>query len=1016
MKSLRILTPILLALIALCLSDEIAIADSRSVKLAQIIEDTTLGAEQSSVDLTTQNGVTTHRITGGATRDANLFHSFDQFSVMAGDAAIFENSTAIENIISRVTGSEVSTLDGKLEAAGDTNLFLINPAGIVIGPNASLNIGGSFLASTGEGLRFANGFVYDTRAAQSPPLLTISAPIGLLVGEGSGDLNVTGGSALPTLAVANGQTLALTGNNASLTGAQLTAAGGHIEIISVNEASELTLTPTSSGFDIDSDEALGYGDIQLLDQSVIDTSGTGGGAIELHGQTITLNNQSALISDTLGDLDGQDIQIVADKLSLQEASYIGAAALNSGSGTSIDIAATDIELIGNDYANYKFLEIFILTGTRQITDRLIGGISTTTVGSGRTGNISLQAQRLVLDQGVQVSTESLGTGDSGDIEITATELLHLRESGLLVGSRVPGIALVTPELIATGLSTSEVPAGGGGNIEINTARLIIEDGSSIISATLSDQDAGKVLINATDAVVLRGSSIPFTIPTSITAASLGGQGAAGDVEINTGYLRLQDGSIIVADSGFRTLAGNIGFAGPAGNINIVATEAVDVVGGRPLAGIFGSTAIRSRTYSDANAGKIQITTPALNVLDGGRITGETENDGTGGAIAIDAQTVVISGSGNDDPDSISGIFANSGSEAQVAFITGEIMSVPADGTGGSITIDATDLAVQDTAQITVGSFGSGAAGNLDITADTVRIEGDGSLRATTTSDGGGNVTLSSDTLVLDSGNITASSESGNGSNLSFKLRDLLFLKNGSLISTEAGTAAAAGNGGSISFEGGLILATLNESSDIIANAFTGEGGRISLAAQDVIGFETSSGFTAEQLRNNQTNDISASSELGTPGEVQIFNQVENPVEGVSELPSELLGGERLIGQSVCAAGPGSNFVVTGRGGVPRSPQDSLDSGVVWTDERDDWAQALRTSADGASVNAPSDANSGDIALENPERQETISPIVEAQGWGRLPDGRIALVAPSVSAEVVSNEPTCQMLSERRANE
>ncbi|MGC1306297.1 MAG: filamentous hemagglutinin N-terminal domain-containing protein [Phormidesmis sp.] len=978
------------------------------MRIAQVIEDTTLGSEQSVVNLTTQNGATTYRITGGATRGANLFHSFDQFSVMADDTALFANSIAIENTIGRVTGLQVSTLDGKLQSAGSANLFLINPAGIVIGPNASLDIGGSFLASTGEGLRFANGVVYDTRAAQSPPLLTISAPIGLVIGEGVGDLSVTGGSASPGLAVPDGQTLALVGNDVSLTGAQLTAAGGRIEIASVKETNEPTLMPFSLGFAIDFDEVSDFGNIQILDQSIIDTSGTGGGTIRLHGQKITLTDQSALISDTLGNLNGQTIQIVADSLSLREASFIGAATLGSGDGSSIDITAADIEFIGTDYGNYKILEILILAGARQIADRQIGGISATTAASGRTGDISLSGQRLVLDRGVQVSTESLGSGDSGDIKISATDLVQITESGVLVGSRVSGIALITPDIAATGLSTSGIPAGRGGNIDISTTRLIIEDGSSIISATLSDRDAGKISIDATESVVLRGSSLPFTIPTSITAASLGGQGAAGDLDINTSRFLIQDGAIIVADSGFRTLAGNIGFGGRAGNVNIVATESVEVVGGRPLAGIFGSTAIRSRTYSEADAGKIQITTPVLSILDGGRITGETESDGTGGAIAIDAQTVVVSGVGNENPDSASGIFANSGSEAQVAFITGEIKPVPASGSGGSIRINAADLAVQNAAQITVGSFGSGAAGNVDITADKVRIENDGSLRATTTSDRGGNITLTANALALSSGSITASSESGDGGNLSFKIQDLLFLENGSLISTEA----AAGNGGNIVFEGGLILAAPDENSDIIANAVAGNGGRILLTAQDVIGFEINDNLTTTQLRNNQTNDISASSELGAPGEVQIFNQVEDPTEGISELPSELLGGERLIGQSVCAVGPGSNFVVTGRGSVPISPQDSLDTGVVWTDERDDWTQSLRSLTNGgAAVRSSVD----DGSPENSEQRESL-PLVEAQGWSRLPDGQIALVAPSVSMAIAPNSPTCQMLSERLINE
>ena len=262
----------------------------------------------------------------------------------------------------------------------------------------------------------------------------------------------------------------------------------------------------------------------------------------------------------------------------------------------------------------------------------------------------------------------------------------------------------------------------------------------------------------------------------------------------------------------------------------------------------------------------------------------------------------------------------------------------------------------------------------------------------------------------------------------FNLQDLLLLRDGSLISTNSGTAERAGNGGNITFEGGIVLAVPGENSDIIANAVAGDGGRIVLAAQNVIGFEISRDLTTEQLRNNQSNNISASSELGAPGEVQIFNQVEDPAEGLSELPSELLGGERLIGQSVCAEGPGSYFVVTGRGGVPRAPHDSLCSSVVWTDEPSDWTQTLRSFADDSSADDLSATRDSSVLFspdlsssETIEQQEISSPsletqAVEAQGWDRLPDGRIALVVPEVSAAIAPNAPTCPMLSERLVDE
>ncbi|MEL7512070.1 MAG: filamentous hemagglutinin N-terminal domain-containing protein, partial [Cyanobacteria bacterium J06554_3] len=107
---------------------------------APITADTTLQAENSIVDTATNTaingGSTTYTITGGARRDTTLFHSFEAFSIPTGDRAVFANSAALSNIISRVTGDSLSRLDGRIQASGSANVFVINPNGIVIGPAA----------------------------------------------------------------------------------------------------------------------------------------------------------------------------------------------------------------------------------------------------------------------------------------------------------------------------------------------------------------------------------------------------------------------------------------------------------------------------------------------------------------------------------------------------------------------------------------------------------------------------------------------------------------------------------------------------------------------------------------------------------------------------------------------------------------------------------------------------------------------------------------------------------------
>ena len=157
--------------------------------IAQVRPDNTLGTESSQV---TSTGSGAFQINGGATRGTNLFHSFSQFSVPNNVVAAFNNALSIQNIISRVTGGSVSNIEGLIRANGAANLFLINPNGIIFGPNARLNIGGSFVGSTANNLKFADGTNFSATAHSTTPLLTISVPIGLQFGANPGRIMVQG--------------------------------------------------------------------------------------------------------------------------------------------------------------------------------------------------------------------------------------------------------------------------------------------------------------------------------------------------------------------------------------------------------------------------------------------------------------------------------------------------------------------------------------------------------------------------------------------------------------------------------------------------------------------------------------------------------------------------------------------------------------------------------------------------------------------------------------------------------
>jgi filamentous hemagglutinin family protein len=106
----------------------------------------------------------------GALQGNNLFHSFEQFNLHFGESATFTGPNQVSNIIGRVTGGSVSSIDGALNSAiPDANLYLLNSNGFIFGPNASLNIDGSFYLSSADYLRFADEQRFDTNLDDSSP-------------------------------------------------------------------------------------------------------------------------------------------------------------------------------------------------------------------------------------------------------------------------------------------------------------------------------------------------------------------------------------------------------------------------------------------------------------------------------------------------------------------------------------------------------------------------------------------------------------------------------------------------------------------------------------------------------------------------------------------------------------------------------------------------------------------------------------------------------------------------------
>ncbi|MGL5834556.1 MAG: filamentous hemagglutinin N-terminal domain-containing protein, partial [Waterburya sp.] len=261
---------------------------------AQVTSDGTVNTQ------VTENS-NTAEITGGETRGDNLFHSFQDFSVKTGNEAFFNNADSISNIFSRVTGGNVSDIDGAIRANDSANLFLINPAGIIFGENASLNIGGSFYGSSASSILFEDG-EFSAADLENPPLLTVNAPIGLGFRDQPGEIvnrstvlnpatNNTG------LEVQPGNNISLFGGEVNFDGGNVVAPAGRSELGGLSEAGTINFDAKLNAV---FPENLAKADVSFTDNALIFVGGLtvqgNGGDIAVNAASLSVSNESNIFA------------------------------------------------------------------------------------------------------------------------------------------------------------------------------------------------------------------------------------------------------------------------------------------------------------------------------------------------------------------------------------------------------------------------------------------------------------------------------------------------------------------------------------------------------------------------------------------------------------------------------------------------------------------------------------------------------------------------------------------------
>ena len=948
---------------------------------AQIAIDTTLGDESSELAPRSVGGT---QIQGGAVRGESLFHSFTEFNVDSGEQVFFANPANVEMIVGRVTGNDASDIFGTLGVDGTASLYLLNPNGFLFGPDARLDIPGSFFASTATSLDLGNGVEFSAIAPAPVPMLTVSVPVGLQPGRTfAGDIV----SRSEFLSV--GGDLGLAASKVELQGGLILQGSGDVHI----RATELLKLQGSSAVGSPSRIVTGFepgtdshvGDVLIETSRLVLEDGSavvsfllgqeeGGNltiwaeeSVELRGQNL-LGERSIIASDGQRGMTNTtgNIFIKTDHLVLEDGSAVGTTVSGEGKGGNLTIWAEKvIELRGQNPVDGP--SVIVSNGQRGTTSN--------------TGNIFIRTGRLILEDGAAIATRITEQGNGGNLTIWADESVELRGQNPVLGNSSLIAATVTSD-----------STGNAGSILINTGRLVLESGTAISSFVFGEGNAGNVTIRADESVELLGgtqtSDEDLTLISSIVASDAVGE--AGDLLIETGRLVVENGAAISSS----VLAN-----GNGGNLTIRTDESVELRAGSILTNV--------EPGGSGNAGDLLIETGRLVLDNGSVVSSSTRGQGNGGTLTIRATEAVE--------------LRGQNLQGRVSEISTSVLSSTV-GNAGDLSIKTGQLLLDDTTVISTSSSGTGSAGDLDIWAeDWILMSGNSTLSATTAGGGtvgsitvttaqltvqdngelavsaegsfpAGTLTVNVDKLKLsDNASLRAETEVGDEGGIIINAQGVVMQDNSS-ISTDASESATGGN----IIIGASDFVLLSESSRLEARAVTGQGGNIDISTDFFL-----------QSDNSR---IDASSDFGVNGSVNLNTLELNPVPTVDALPTSFVTvavDQRCTPRQ--ADSRSSRFVQTGRGGLA-SDADAITRAGLWADMRFN-EQDLFTSMQGQSKietnSSESQSASQIVSGDIPDQ------IVEAQVWSRNSSGQVVLMAAETTAMMLysSLSPASNCLAE-----
>jgi filamentous hemagglutinin family protein len=876
----------LLTIFSVLMSANIAHAQTYKPSNRIPVTDNTLGTK-----VLGNNGNFT--IEGGLNRGQNLFHSFTDFSVPTGGGATFINPVGNQSIITRVTGNLFSDINGLVNTQG-ANFLLINPSGVVFGPNTQLNVGKVFAASTANGLDLVDGsgrtITFGTNPNGDAPLLSVNPNVffnvaQLNIGSGNGQISNFG-----TLKTTNpNQYIGLIGGNVTMNGGKISTLGGRVELGGLSAPGSVRLGADGNIPKLNFSPNGARADVSLTNQAVVDTRGFGSGDIVVTARNLELLAESSLRAGILegfgtpatvaGDIRLNATGKIVVGSNSVIANYVASDAIGRGGDITIDTSSLILQdganIISSTFGqgnagNLKITakDAVFLSGETNIFNGVFSGAN------GRGGDITIDTGDLILQDGAKIFSSTFSQGNAGNLKVTAKDAVFLSGKSSIANS---------------------VQAGGVGNssnIDLSAASLSLRDGSQIITVTegtaatqpAGQGDAGNIMVKVTGAIDIAGTK-DGTQSGITSIMGLGSKGNAGNITLEASSLSLQDGAAL--------LSSTLG-QGNVGNINAKVAGAINIAGAKD--GI--SSGIFSFLYPGAkgNAGNITIDSGSFSLLDGGVIVASTFSQGNAGNITIIAKDAVslaaagpsvfstvesggVGKSGNIDIKAGS-LSIRNGTQVQTLIrtasttqpagrgdagninvkVTGAVeivgpkgsstsglgsnVQLGAEGKGGNITIDAGSISFREGAGILASTAGKGDAGNVTVTAkDGINFQGTAGILSQVERGGvgkGGNITVDANSISFRDGAGIKSDTLGEGNAGTIKInaRDAINISGESNFSRSVFVERGGlfvGSQSKTGVAGDIIVTspniTLDNDGTINAESRSGNGGNINIGSQ-----------------------------------------------------------------------------------------------------------------------------------------------------------------------------------------